>query len=77
MNGTWRIGTGLKLRSAVRPARPQRRAQAALSIQPPLRPPATGGSARFASPLGVYDFVKRTSLIGYFYPAFSTRVCPG
>ena len=25
----------------------------------------TGGSARFASPLGVYDFVKRTSLIGY------------
>ena len=25
----------------------------------------TGGSARFFSPLGVYDFVKRTSLIGY------------
>ena len=25
----------------------------------------TGGAARFASPLGVYDFVKRTSLIGY------------
>jgi histidinol dehydrogenase len=25
----------------------------------------TGGSARFASPLGVYDFVKRTSLIAY------------
>ncbi|HEU4451698.1 MAG TPA: histidinol dehydrogenase [Longimicrobium sp.] len=25
----------------------------------------TGGTARFASPLGVYDFVKRTSLIGY------------
>jgi histidinol dehydrogenase len=24
----------------------------------------TGGSARFASPLGVYDFLKRTSLIG-------------
>ena len=23
----------------------------------------TGGTARFASPLGVYDFVKRTSLI--------------
>ncbi|MBI3388292.1 MAG: histidinol dehydrogenase, partial [Deltaproteobacteria bacterium] len=23
----------------------------------------TGGSARFASPLGVYDFVKRTSVI--------------
>jgi histidinol dehydrogenase len=25
----------------------------------------TGGTARFASPLGVYDFVKRTSLIRY------------
>lgn len=25
----------------------------------------TGGAARFASPLGVYDFVVRTSLIGY------------
>jgi histidinol dehydrogenase len=25
----------------------------------------TGGTARFASPLGTYDFVKRTSLIGY------------
>jgi histidinol dehydrogenase len=25
----------------------------------------TGGTARFASPLGAYDFVKRTSLIGY------------
>lgn len=25
----------------------------------------TGGTARWASPLGVYDFVKRTSLIGY------------
>jgi histidinol dehydrogenase len=25
----------------------------------------TGGTARFASPLGVYHFVKRTSLIGY------------
>jgi histidinol dehydrogenase len=24
----------------------------------------TGGSARFSSPLGVYDFVKRTSLVG-------------
>jgi len=23
----------------------------------------TGGSARFSSPLGVYDFVKRTSII--------------
>ena len=25
----------------------------------------TGGTARFASPLGVYDFIKRTSLIRY------------
>src|SRR5690606_31359074 len=25
----------------------------------------TGGTARWASPLGVYDFVKRTSLVGY------------
>lgn len=25
----------------------------------------TGGTARFASPLGVYDFVKRTSVVGY------------
>ena len=25
----------------------------------------TGGTARFSSPLGVYDFIKRTSLIGY------------
>ncbi|CAN5804772.1 histidinol dehydrogenase [soil metagenome] len=25
----------------------------------------TGGTARWASPLGVYDFVRRTSLIGY------------
>jgi histidinol dehydrogenase len=25
----------------------------------------TGGSARFSSALGVYDFVRRTSLIGY------------
>jgi histidinol dehydrogenase len=25
----------------------------------------TGGTARYASPLGVYDFIKRTSLIGY------------
>jgi histidinol dehydrogenase len=24
----------------------------------------TGGAARFASPLGAYDFVKRTSIIG-------------
>lgn len=25
----------------------------------------TGGTARYASPLGVYDFVKRTSLVRY------------
>ena len=25
----------------------------------------TGGTARYASPLGVYDFVKRTSIIRY------------
>jgi histidinol dehydrogenase len=25
----------------------------------------TGGSARYASPLGVYDFVKRTSIVSY------------
>jgi len=25
----------------------------------------TSGTARFSSPLGVYDFIKRTSLIGY------------
>jgi histidinol dehydrogenase len=28
----------------------------------------TGGTARFASPLGVYDFVKRTSVIRYSSP---------
>jgi histidinol dehydrogenase len=28
----------------------------------------TGGTARYASPLGVYDFVKRTSVIRYTYP---------
>jgi histidinol dehydrogenase len=27
----------------------------------------TGGTARYASPLGVYDFVKRTSVIRYSY----------
>jgi histidinol dehydrogenase len=27
----------------------------------------TGGTARYASPLGVYDFVKRTSVIRYAY----------
>ena len=25
----------------------------------------TGGAARYASPLGVHDFVKRTSLVEY------------
>ena len=25
----------------------------------------TSGTARFSSPLGVYDFIKRTSLISY------------
>ncbi len=25
----------------------------------------TGGTARFASPLGVYDFIKRTSIVWY------------
>jgi histidinol dehydrogenase len=29
----------------------------------------TGGTARFASPLGVYDFVKTQSIIGYTKPA--------
>ncbi len=29
----------------------------------------TGGSARFSSPLGVYDFVKHQSIIGYTKPA--------
>ena len=29
----------------------------------------TGGTARFASPLGVYDFVKRTSIVSFAEPA--------
>jgi histidinol dehydrogenase len=29
----------------------------------------TGGTARFSSPLGVYDFIKRQSIIGYTKPA--------
>jgi len=29
----------------------------------------TGGTARFASPLGVYDFVKSQSIVGYTKPA--------
>jgi histidinol dehydrogenase len=35
----------------------------------------TGGTARFASPLGVYDFVKRTSVIGAA-PATLRRLGP-
>lgn len=31
----------------------------------------TGGTARFSSPLGVYDFVKRTSFIQYTKPALA------
>jgi len=30
----------------------------------------TGGTARFASPLGVYDFIKRTSLLSFSREAF-------
>jgi len=33
----------------------------------------TGGAARFASPLGVYDFVVRTSLIGYRQSALAEQ----
>jgi histidinol dehydrogenase len=33
----------------------------------------TGGTARFSSPLGVYDFVKRSSLIGYSREALAGR----
>jgi histidinol dehydrogenase len=36
----------------------------------------TGGSARFHSPLGVYDFVKRTSLLSYTRRALSA-LAPG
>jgi histidinol dehydrogenase len=31
----------------------------------------TGGTARFSSPLGVYDFVKRSSLLGFTKDGFS------
>jgi histidinol dehydrogenase len=31
----------------------------------------TGGTARFSSPLGVYDFVKRSSLLGFKKEGFS------
>ncbi len=30
----------------------------------------TGGTARFSSPLGVYDFIKRTSLLNFSKPGF-------
>lgn len=33
----------------------------------------TGGAARFGSPLGVYDFVVRTSLIGYSQAALNAQ----
>jgi len=33
----------------------------------------TGGAARFSSPLGVYDFVSRSSLIGYTPGALSAQ----
>ena len=33
----------------------------------------TGGSARFASPLGVSDFVKRTSIIEYDAEALAAQ----
>jgi histidinol dehydrogenase len=33
----------------------------------------TGGSARFASPLGVSDFIKRTSIIEYDAPALAAQ----
>ena len=33
----------------------------------------TGGAARYASPLGVYDFVKRTSLLGYTVEALRAQ----
>jgi len=32
----------------------------------------TGGTARFSSPLGVYDFIKRQSIIGYTKPALKS-----
>ena len=36
----------------------------------------TGGSARFASPLGVYDFVKRTNLVKYTRPPCASIMGP-
>ncbi|GJL80013.1 MAG: histidinol dehydrogenase [Nitrospinaceae bacterium] len=36
----------------------------------------TSGTARFSSPLGVYDFVKRTSLIGYTQEALKKTAGP-
>jgi histidinol dehydrogenase len=32
----------------------------------------TGGTARFSSPLGVYDFVKRTSIVSFSEAALDT-----
>ena len=32
----------------------------------------TGGSARFSSPLGVYDFIKHQSIVGYTKPALKS-----
>ena len=36
----------------------------------------TSGTARFSSPLGAYDFVKRTSLIGYTQEALKKSAGP-
>jgi histidinol dehydrogenase len=36
----------------------------------------TGGTARFASPLGVYDFVKRTSVLEFSPEAFGRYAAP-
>jgi histidinol dehydrogenase len=33
----------------------------------------TGGAVRFGSPLGVYDFVTRTSVIAYSQPALARQ----
>ncbi len=36
----------------------------------------TGGAARYASPLGVYDFIKRTSLVEYTQRAAEAHAAP-
>jgi histidinol dehydrogenase len=36
----------------------------------------TGGAARYASPLGVYDFQKRTSIIEYTAAAAAAHAQP-